>query len=107
MANFLEQLVAEWYEFRGYFVRRNINVGPRARGSESELDVVAFHPTKRHLVHIEPSMDAHSWKREADLLLSLLLAGNLSRLCFADLSPYPKSALNRPFWCLVDLHTQK
>jgi hypothetical protein len=58
----LEQLVAEWYEFRGYFVRRNINVGPRPKGGfESELDVVAFNPTKRHLVHIEPSMDAHSW----------------------------------------------
>jgi len=62
MVNFLEQLVAEWYEFRGYFVRRNVRVGPRdAGGHESELDVVAFHPEKNHLVHVEPSMDAHSW----------------------------------------------
>lgn len=37
MPNFLEQLVAEWYEFRGYFVWRNINVGPRPKGGfESE-----------------------------------------------------------------------
>jgi|TARA_R100000935_G_scaffold36841_1_gene57844 hypothetical protein len=64
--NHLEQLVAEWYEYRGYFVRRNIQVGPRANGGyECELDVVAFHPGQQHLVHIEPSMDAHSWaKRE-------------------------------------------
>ena len=62
MPNFLEQLIAEWYEFRGYFVRRNINVGKRAKGGyECELDVVAFSPRERRLVHIEPSMDAGSW----------------------------------------------
>jgi hypothetical protein len=62
MINFLEQLVAEWYEFRGYFVRRNVRVGPRAAGGHvAELDVVAFHPANKHLVHIEPSSDANSW----------------------------------------------
>jgi len=61
--NFLEQLVAEWYEYRGYFVRRNVPVGRRARGGyEAELDVVAFNPGTRHLVHLEPSMDAESWE---------------------------------------------
>ena len=60
--NYLEQLVAEWYEFSGYFVRRNVLVGKRPKGGyECELDVVAFHPTRRHLVQIEPSMDSHSW----------------------------------------------
>ena len=64
--NFLEQLVSEWYEYQGYFVRRNVPVGKRSRGGyEYELDIVAFDPVKRHLVHIEPSMDAESWgKRE-------------------------------------------
>ena len=64
--NFLEQLVCEWYEYRGYFVRRNVPVGKRTRGGyEVELDIVAFHAARRHLVHIEPSMDAESWdKRE-------------------------------------------
>jgi len=64
MPNFLEQLVAEWYEYTGYFVRRNVNVGKRSKGGYiSELDVVAFNPKSRHLVHVEPSMDAHSWEK--------------------------------------------
>jgi len=63
MPNFLEQLVREWYEYRGYFVRQNVNVGKRPPGGyECELDIVAFHPETRHLVHIEPSMDADSWQ---------------------------------------------
>ena len=62
--NFLEQLVAEWYEYRSYFVRRNIAVGRRTKGGyECELDIVAFDPVRRHLVHIEPSMDAESWEK--------------------------------------------
>jgi hypothetical protein len=63
MANFMEQLVGEWYEYQGYFVRRNVLVGRREKGGyECELDIVAFHPEKRHLVQIEPSMDAHNWE---------------------------------------------
>ncbi|MBP2311487.1 hypothetical protein [Azospirillum soli] len=66
MSNFLETLVAEWFEFSGYFVRRNVLVGPRPNGGhDCELDVVAYHPGKRRLVHVEPSMDSNSWaKRE-------------------------------------------
>lgn len=65
--NYLEELVAEWYEFQGYFVRRNVLVGKRSRGGyEGELDVVAFHPETKHLVHIEPSMDALSWKKREE-----------------------------------------
>jgi hypothetical protein len=60
--NFLEQLAAEWYEFNGYFVRRNILVGKLAAGGhECEIDIVAFHPEKKHLIQVEPSMDANSW----------------------------------------------
>ena len=66
MANHLEQLVAEWLEYKGYFVRRNVKVGKLPRGGhEGELDVVAYHPVDNHLLHIEPSIDAHTWaKRE-------------------------------------------
>lgn len=60
--NHLEQLTAEWYEFRGYFVRRNVQVGRRLKGGyECELDVVAYCPNRKHLVHVEPSMDANTW----------------------------------------------
>lgn len=61
--NFLEELASEWYEWQGYFVRRNVLVGPRSRGGwEGELDVVGFHPERQHLVHVECSMDAASWE---------------------------------------------
>lgn len=65
--NYLEEMVAEWYAYQGYFVRKNVLVGKRQKGGyECELDVVAFHPEKKRLVHIEPSMDSDSWeKREA------------------------------------------
>jgi hypothetical protein len=76
MPNFLEQLVAEWYEFRHYFVRRNIRVGRRAQGGyESELDVVAYNPEKQHLVHIEPSMDAGSWAKREQRFTAKFAAG--------------------------------
>jgi len=55
---YLEQLTREWYEYQGYFVRRDLWVGLQADGSyECELDVVAFHPLRRHVVQIEPSLD--------------------------------------------------
>jgi hypothetical protein len=75
--NFLEQLAAEWYEFSGYFVRRNILVGKRAAGGhECELDIVAFHPLKKHLIHIEPSMDADSWSEREKRYKKKFDAGN-------------------------------
>ncbi len=65
-SNYLEQLLAEWYQFSGYFVRQNVLVGRRSNGGyECELDIVAFHPKTKHILHIEPSMDCHPWhKRE-------------------------------------------
>ncbi len=65
--NHLESLVAELYEFRGYFVRRNVQVGKRTKGGyECELDIVAFNPKLNSIVHVEPSLDADSWgEREA------------------------------------------
>lgn len=59
--NFLEQLVAEWYEYNGYFVRTNIKFGPLARGGYTgEMDVATYNPTTRELIHIETSTDADS-----------------------------------------------
>jgi hypothetical protein len=60
--NYLEQLVTEWYEYDHFFVRRNVKVGRRPKGGyDCELDVVAFNPENKKLVHIEPSMDAENW----------------------------------------------
>jgi hypothetical protein len=62
-SNFLEQLVAEWYEYQDYFVRRNVRVGRRPQGGhEGEMDVVAFNPALGKLVHIETTMGADSWE---------------------------------------------
>jgi len=59
---FLEQVVAEWYAYRGFFVRTNIKFGRRpAGGYEGEIDVAAFSPKTKHLIHIETSTDADSW----------------------------------------------
>lgn len=58
----LEQLIAEFYDWQGYTIKRNIKVGKRAKGGwEMELDVVAYHPTLNKLLHVEASLDAHSW----------------------------------------------
>ena len=59
----LEDLIAEYYDWSGYLVRRNLKVGKLAHGGwEMELDIVAYHPHTRHLVHVEPSIDADSWE---------------------------------------------
>ncbi len=60
---YLERLVREWYEYQGYFVRQDVWVGLEADGSyECDLAVVAFHPTRRQVVHVEPSYDLLSWQ---------------------------------------------
>ncbi len=65
--NHLEQLIFEWLEFKGYFVRRNVKVGKLKHGGYAgELDIVAYHPDTKRVLHIEPSIDSHIWaKREA------------------------------------------
>ena len=62
----LENLISEYYNWKGYLVKRNIKVGKLSHGGwEMELDVIAFDPHTGHLIHLEPSIDAHSWaKRE-------------------------------------------
>jgi hypothetical protein len=78
-----------------------MNVGPSPKGGfEPELDVVAFNPTKRHLVHIKPSMDAHSWSEREKRYTAKFAAGSSSfPPCFPALLNYPR--LNRSHcWCL-------
>ena len=50
-SNYLERLVAEWYEYYGYFVLTNVCIGKRAKGGskcEFESDVEAFHRRYLH-----------------------------------------------------------
>ena len=68
--NFLEQVIAEWFSHKGYFVKTNIKFGKLPSGGfAGEVDVVAFHPQTRELVHIEASTDggAKRFKEKFDL----------------------------------------
>jgi len=59
----LEQLVTEWLDLRGYFVRCNVRVGRLSHGGHTgEIDIAAFHPPTTHCLHVECSGDANSWK---------------------------------------------
>ena len=65
--NFLEQLIAEWYAYQDYLVLTNINFGKRLKGGyEGEIDIIAFDPKKKTLVHLETSSDADSWKERQE-----------------------------------------
>jgi hypothetical protein len=60
----LEDLITEYYDWKGYLVKRNIKVGPLPHGGfEMELDVIAYHPHSKHLVHVEASLDADTWAK--------------------------------------------
>ena len=59
--NHLEQLVSEWLQYRGFFVRTSVQVGPRPNGGfEGELDVVGVHLGQQRLIHVECSLDTLS-----------------------------------------------
>jgi hypothetical protein len=74
--NHLEQLVSEWLEYNGYFVRKNVLVGKRSAGGyECELDVVAFNTQANHLLHVEPSLDADSWAKRDERFNKKFSAG--------------------------------
>ena len=65
--NHLEKLARQYYDWKGYLVKGNVKVGRLSHGGwAGELDIVAYHPQKEHLVHIEPSIDAHSWKKREE-----------------------------------------
>lgn len=86
--NHLEQLVAEWLQYRGYFVRTSVQVGPRSQGGfEGELDVVAFHPVNEHLLHVECSLDALSAeKREQRFTAKFERGRRFTRKVFSGIS---------------------
>lgn len=77
MASHLESLIAEYLDWQGYIVKRNIKVGRLSHGGwEMELDIVGYHPRSGNLVHYEPSIDALSWARREARYLKKFEAGN-------------------------------
>lgn len=76
MFNFLEELVSEWYEYKGYLIKRNVKVGKSEKGGyEGEIDIVGYNPITKHLVHIETSMDADSWAKREKKIEKKFLVG--------------------------------
>jgi len=73
--NFLEQLAAEWYGYKGRFVRTNCRARKRPRGGwDVELDVLAFGLQDGELIHLEASGDADLWRqRKARFLKKFIL----------------------------------
>src|SRR3989344_6713554 len=66
--NFLEQLTAEWYQYKGCFVRTNVKFGRRPRGGYiGEMDVVGYKPETQEFIHIEASTDALTWPRRKEI----------------------------------------
>lgn len=60
--NHLESLLFEYYDWQAYLVKSNIKVGRLNHGGyKGELDIVAYNPHSKHLIHLEPSTDANNW----------------------------------------------
>ena len=69
--NFLEQLISEWYEYSGYFVRSNVKALKRAKGGwDAELDILAYDPNSGTLLHVETSGDSNSWEERKHRFLT-------------------------------------
>lgn len=79
----LEDLLVQYYDWKGYLVKRNIKVGKLPHGGwEMELDIVAYDAHSGDLVHIEPSLDADSWERREERFLKKFKAGK--KYVFSD-----------------------
>lgn len=91
--NFLEQLISEWYAYKGYFVRTNIKFGKLSHGGwKGEIDVVAYEPKTKEFIHIETSTDADSWdKRKERFCRKFRDAAEF----YSTLFPFPISKINK------------
>ena len=62
MANHLENLICQFYDWKECIVKSNIKVGRLRRGGYAgELDVVVYNPASREVIHYEPSLDGDKW----------------------------------------------
>jgi len=87
----LEDLLCEYYDWQGYIVRRNVKVGRLGHGGwEGELDIVAYHPKTKHLVHLEPSLDADPWPKREQRFAKKFQSG--LKYIFKDVFPWLASS---------------
>ena len=85
--NHLEGIISEWLENTGYIVARNHKVGRLVKGGwAGELDVIAYNPETKHLVHYEPSVDATSWARREERFTKKFAMGRQHVLDIPQLS---------------------
>lgn len=58
----LVDLVAEYYSWQGYFVKKRVCVGRTVASFHAlTLDVIAFAPDKNRAIHVEASIDSSTW----------------------------------------------
>ena len=87
MMSHLEELLAEYYQWRGHVVKCNALVGKRERGGwEMELDVVAYNPQTTTILHMELSLDAQSWTKREERFVKKFEAGR--KYILKDLFPW-------------------
>ena len=76
MASHLENLIIEYFNWRGFIVRHNQKVGKRLLGGwEMELDVIAYDASKNKVIHLEPSLDANTWEKREQRFTKKFEAG--------------------------------
>lgn len=87
----LEALIAEYLDWQGYLVKKNIKVGRLSHGGwEMEVDIVGYHPKSGRLVHYEPSIDALSWEKREARYKKKFEAGR--KYIFTDIFPWLPSS---------------
>ena len=106
MPTHLEQLLSEWLEFKGYFVRHNVKVGKLPHGGyEGEVDIVAYHPKNKHLIHIESSLAADSWeKREVNFKRKFDIG---RKYIISEIFSFLPSNTRIEQWAVVDRRSNK
>jgi len=72
----LEDLLCEYLMWQRHLVLRNERVGKLAHGGHAgELDIVAYAPQQNVILHLEPSLDADTWKCREERYAKKFAAG--------------------------------
>lgn len=58
--NYLEQLVSEWYQYQGCFVKTNVRItNGKTKSVRHELDVMAYNYKTNECFHVEATTSTH------------------------------------------------